>query len=1015
MGYAHLFKSLRKVTVPYLRNLNLSQRCYSLLASTNEAKIQVGIENLTVGQECEGFKVESIQEVDYLALTAVRLSHNKTGADYLHVSREDANNVFCVAFRTTPQDSTGVSHILEHTVLCGSQKYPCRDPFFRMLNRSLSTFMNAMTGADYTMYPFSSQNSTDFKNLMSVYMDSVFHPHLRELDFLQEGWRLEHQDPENPETPLALKGVVFNEMKGAFADSGYLLYTYIMNNLLPSHTYSHMSGGYPPKILDLTWEQLKNFHSTHYHPSNSRFYTYGNLPLKDHLKFINENYLANFSRISASEQVPSETRWSQPRRIDVPCRQDPFAPEPEKQTSAVVSYLLSDISDLYENFVLQIIGELLIGGPNSPFYRNLLEPNIGMGYSPVTGFDHHTKDTTFSIGLQGIHNDDVDKVLGLIQSTLEQVVEEGFTSERIEAVLHSIELSVKHQTSSFGLSMIMGVTPLWNHGGNPIEALQINAKVEQFRQQLSANPDYLVDQIRRYLVDNQHRLVTVMSPDDQFEAKLEAEEKEILDGKCAALSSEQRQSILSKGRQLLAMQSSVDDVECLPTLQISDIDAGVKRVHLEQLGVNGVPLQLSAQPTNGITYFRAAINASHLDDELKRYLPLFCMAATKMGAGQMDYRQLDQAIELKTGGLSVGLHLTEAPGSVTSYEQSILLSSHCLDRNSADMFHLWHSIFNQLRLEDTNRLETLLRSLVGDLSNNLTQSGHQYAMTHAASCLTPTAQLNEMNGGISFIKRVKELTESQQYAPVLDALRRIADALLAKENMRCALNSTPAAKDGAVDQLDRFLQQLHGSPVDQPMCWSHASGFRAATQRTHNVLPVPVNFTSMVVPGVPYLSPDYAPLRVLGNVMTAKFLHPEVREKGGAYGGGASASASGLFSFYSYRDPRSVETVQTFERSIEWALRGDYDDETVKEAKLRVFQRMDGPVSPSAQGMRLFLSHVSDDQLAAHRQQLIGVTKDDLLRVTQHYLQNPEAVGVTVIGPSNDVLAQDPSWLTLST
>ena len=209
-------------------------------------------------------------------------------------------------------------------------------------------------------------------------------------------------------------------------------------------------------------------------------------------------------------------------------------------------------------------------------------------------------------------------MLGLIQSTLEQVVEEGFTSERIEAVLHSIELSVKHQTSSFGLSMIMGVTPLWNHGGNPIEALQINAKVEQFRQQLSANPDYLVDQIRRYLVDNQHRLVTVMSPDDQFEAKLEAEEKEILDGKCAALSSEQRQSILSKGRQLLAMQSSVDDVECLPTLQISDIDAGVKRVHLEQLGVNGVPLQLSAQPTNGITYFRAAINASHLDDELKR-------------------------------------------------------------------------------------------------------------------------------------------------------------------------------------------------------------------------------------------------------------------------------------------------------------------------------------------------------------------------------------------------------------
>jgi len=1012
MGYTHLLKSFLKIKAPYLRNLN--RRPYSLLVSTNEAKVQTGIENLTVGQQCEGFKVESIQEIDDLALTAVRLSHTKTGADYIHISREDANNVFCVAFRTTPQNSTGVSHILEHTVLCGSQKYPCRDPFFRMLNRSLSTFMNAMTGADYTMYPFASQNSTDFKNLMSIYMDSVFHPHLRELDFLQEGWRLEHQDPNNQETPIGFKGVVFNEMKGAFADSGYLLYTYIMNNLLPSHTYSHKSGGYPPKILDLTWQQLKDFHSTHYHPSNSRFYTYGNLPLKDHLKFINEKYLDNFDRISPSEEVPNEKHWTQPRRIDVLCREDPFAPEPEKQSSAVVSYLLSDICDLYENFVLQIISELLIGGPNSPFYRNLLEPNIGMGYSPVTGYDHHTKDTTFSIGLQGIHNQDIDKVLDIIQATFEQVLRDGFSSERVEAVLHSIELGVKHQSSNFGLSMVMGLTPLWNHGGSPIEALYINSKVKQFRQQLQDNPNYIQDKIRQHFVENQHKLVTVMGPDQDFEAKLEKEEKSILERKCQALSSEERESVFSKGQQLLAMQNTVDDVECLPTLQISDINPQVQPVALEQLTVNQVPLQLCLQPTNGITYFRSAINASHLSDDLKSYLPLFCMAATKMGAADMDYRQFDQQMELKTGGLSVGLHLTESPHSVQNYEQSILLSSHCLDRNLSDMFQLWHSIFNQLRLEDENRLETLLRSLVGDLSNNLTQSGHQYAMMYAASSLTPTSHLQEMNGGISFIKRIKEITETQQYGPVLDALRKIADSLLNKDQMRCAVNSTSTASDDAVDQLDRFLHHVQGSPSNQQN-WSDGSAFVPVTKRTHNVLPVPVNFTSKVIPGVCYLSEDYAPLRVLSNIMTAKFLHPEVREKGGAYGGGASASASGLFSFYSYRDPKSVETIQTFDRSIDWALKADYNQETIKEAKLRVFQKIDSPTPPSNQGMRLFLSHISDQQLATHRQQLIGVTKDDLVRVTQQYLQNPKAVGVTIIGPSNETLSQDSSWVTLST
>jgi len=225
----------------------------------------------------------------------------------------------------------------------------------------------------------------------------------------------------------------------------------------------------------------------------------------------------------------------------------------------------------------------------------------------------------FNNSFLGIHNNDIEKVLDVIQSTFKQVVDEGFTSERIEAVLHSIELSVKHQTSNFGLSMIMGLTPLWNHGGNPVEALQINSKVAKFREQLSANPNYLVDKIRHYFVDNQHSLVTVMNPDDQFESKLEEEEKSILDSKCAALTNEQRQSIQLKGQQLLAMQSKADDVECLPTLQISDIEPGVKRIQLEQVSVNGVPVQLCAQPTNGITYFRAAINASHLTDELKRY------------------------------------------------------------------------------------------------------------------------------------------------------------------------------------------------------------------------------------------------------------------------------------------------------------------------------------------------------------------------------------------------------------
>lgn len=1014
MGYSHFLGALNRIRVPVATRAfkifsSGKRAAYSVLTNTNEAKVNVGIQDLSVGAQCEGFEVKSIQEVPDLALTAIRLSHLKTGADYLHLAREDANNVFCVGFRTTPRDSTGVSHILEHTVLCGSKLYPTRDPFFKMLNRSLSTFMNAMTGPDYTIYPFSSQNSKDFKNLLSIYLDAVFYPQLRELDFLQEGWRLEHENPLSQDTPLQFKGVVFNEMKGAFTDPAYGLNVQVMRNLLPSHTYGNCSGGDPPKILDLTWKRLKDFHAKHYHPSNSRFYTYGDMPLREHLQFINENYLKNFERISPSEVVPNEKRWHEPKRINIFAREDPFAPSPEKQTTAVVSYLLSDINDLYETFVLQILGELLTDGPNSPFYRRLLEPNIGTGYSPVTGFDSHTKDTTFSIGLQGVHSKDVERVVDIIQSTFEEAAQEGFPTERIEAVLHSIELAVKHQTANFGLGMAMNLTPLWNHGSDPVEALYINSKVETFRKHLRYNPDYLKNKIREYFVDNTHQLVTVMEPDKDFEIKLDEEEKEIFEAKTSVLTDQDKASIFAKGLELLDMQNKVNDTECLPTLQLSDISSQAERVQLDHQKVLGVPLQIAVQPTNGITYFHGVINTESLPDKLKSHLPLFCMAATKMGAGKMDYRQLDQKIELKTGGLSFGIHLTEGPDSVRSYEQGIHFSSHCLDRNLPDMFQLWQSIFHQLRLTDENRLETLIRNLVGDMGNSLTQSGHHYAMTRAGSSLTPTALSKEFDEGVTYIRRVKAIAETNQFEPLLDVMRDIAGHLLVKSNMRCALNMTSDSRDVAIKHLEGFVSSVKGSPVNQKV-WTEDNEFQPTIERSHYVLPIPVNFTSKVLPGAPYLSQDFAPLRVLAGIISAKFLHPEIREKGGAYGGGASASATGLFSFYSYRDPKSLETIETFDRSVEWALKADYNDEAIKEAKLRVFQKIDAPTPPSGKGMRLFLSHINDDQFAAQRQQIVNVTKDDLVRVTQKYLCQPAVYGVTIIGPPNDTTAKDPEW-----
>lgn len=996
-------------------NRFLFKRNNSTLTTTNQARVSVGIQNMSVGDQYHGFTLNSIREIEELSLTVLKLSHTKTGADYLHISRDDPDNVFSVAFRTAPEDSTGVPHILEHTVLCGSKLYPTRDPFFKMLNRSLSTFMNAMTGSDYTMYPFSTQNAKDFRNLLSVYLDAVFRPELRELDFLQEGWRLEHENPADPATPLRFKGVVFNEMKGAYCDPSYYLNQEIMKNLLPSNAYRHSSGGHPLDIVDLTWENLKKFHSALYHPSNAKFYTYGDMELIRHLQFIQENYLTQFNQIPSSRSIPNESKWNSGRRIDISCRPDPFA----SGSSVVVSYALNDVADPHETFVLQIIGGLLTEGPNSAFYRSLLEPNIGTGFSPITGFDPSTKDSTFSVGLQGIRPEEsAEKVVELIDSTFRQAAVEGFLQERVDSVLHSIELGVKHQSGRFGLAMAMNLTPLWMHGADPAEALAIQSKVDRFRRDLAADPDYLKKKIRLYFVENGHRLVSVMKPDDQFEPKMAEAEESILARKIENLNSDQRSAILSKSRLLLDMQNNKDDkAECLPTLELTDVSKfrpdSSQLEHVVSSG--GVRIQVATQPTNGVTYFRAIIDTAALPDHLQRHLPLFCAVATQMGAGSMDYRQLDQRIAATTGGLSLDIHMAEHPHSGgRSYEQGIQLSSHCLDRNTSAMFDLWSTILNDLTLADEKRLETLIRSLVADVSNNLVQSGHHYAVTHAGSCLTPSAERKELDQGLTYLRRIKAVAELSQFPELMDAMRDIAGFVLKSgaKFSRCALNVSEGSKASALDRLEGFLRTVSASPNPESKIWTNdADVFRPTIQRYHHVLPVPVHFNSKVFPAVPYLSPDFAPLRILAGMMTAKFLHAEVREKGGAYGAGATASASGLFSFYSYRDPESMATLEAFDRSVDWALRPDgYTDVDVKEAKLRIFQQIDAPISPSGRGMRLFSSHLTDDQFQRHRQQLMDATKDDLIRVADRYLRSPDVYGVTILGPSSDVTAKDVSW-----
>ncbi|KAG0714508.1 Presequence protease, mitochondrial [Chionoecetes opilio] len=965
-----------------------------------------------VGREVSGFVVREVQEVPELHLTALRLQHQATGADYLHIARADPNNVFCVGFRTTPMDSTGVPHILEHTVLCGSEKFPCRDPFFKMLNRSLSTFMNAMTGCDYTIYPFSTQHPVDFRNLMSVYMDAVFKPNLSELDFLQEGWRLEHQDIKDQSSPIVFKGVVFNEMKGVFADSQRLFMQKLLNGILPSHTYGVVSGGDPLVIPQLTWEQLKQFHAYHYHPSNARFFTYGDQPLANHLEFIQDNYLSHYNKIDPNTEVPEEPSWKEPRSAHVACGIDPMA-NAEVQSSIVVSYKLVDITDTFETFVLAILGELLTSGPNAPFYKALLEPGLGSSFSPSSGYDGHTRSSTFTVGLQGVKDQDIEKIKAVIEETFDGIIEEGFPSDRVESVLHNIELSLKHQTSSFGLSLAMNLTPLWNLDGDPIDGLLINNKITKFRKYLAENPKFLQQKVREYFKENPHKYTLTMAPQEGYEENLQSLEEAQLKERIAVLTPEERSRVWQLGHTLGNKQEEEEDLSCLPTLQVSDIPRNVTPVPVtvQTLG-GGVEVQACDCPTNDLTYFSAVLSTRDVSEELRPLVPLLCGVLTRMGAGDMDFRQLDQAADLVSGGLSVSPHTCFHPIDVMGYEEAIVLSSHSLNTNLQKTLDLWSSIFSEAKFNDLQRFNTLVSMIATEQANSLVYSGHQYAMTAAAASTGHVSSLAESWGGLSQLRRMKALSEAQDLTPTLESLQVLARQLLGRQGMRVAINTTPNHHDTALHILEGFLKGLDGTPAINPTLASIPQTFSPHTCKTHHVFPFPINFASKAFPGVPYAHPDAGALRVLARVMF-RFLHREIREKGGAYGGGAKAGPGGPFGFYSYRDPHSTQTLATFDAAVEWVLSGGFSERDVAEAKLGVFQAVDAPVSPGAMGRRRFFSHITDELFADHRRLVLDVVAQDLVKVARTYLRDGPVEGACLIGPQNVDLDNDPFWSTV--
>jgi len=950
--------------------------------------------DLRVGDEIEGYHIQRIEEIPEFGFFFYELEHLRSGTRHLHLSCDDKENTFAVAFKTVPRDSTGVAHILEHTVLCGSKRYPVRDPFFSMIKRSLSTFMNAFTASDWTAYPYSTQNRKDFYNLMDVYLDAAFFPKLERLSFKQEGHRLEFSDGEatSRRSELVFKGVVYNEMKGAMSSADQVMARSLLAALFPDTTYRFNSGGDPVVIPDLTYEQLRQFHRHHYHPSNSYFYTYGNLPLEAHLAYIGEKVLQHYQRMRPDTEVPPQPRWEKPRRA---AYRYPLAEgeDAARKSQACVAWLTADIRDSFDVLVMVLLEQILLGNPGSPLRKALIDSGLGSALCDSAGYDADYRDTLFVSGLKGTESDAAEAVESLVLEVLETLSRQGIDPERIASALHQIEFHHKEVTNTpypYGLRKMLSVVGPWIHGGDPLNKLRLDDDLNRLRRELSQE-GFLENCIRRYFIDNPHRVQFSLVPDLGLEKERRRQETETLQQIAQRLDDAQLERISAESKALELLQQSEEDITVLPTLQRGDIPPEINGV-----AATGELADIAAvsyvQPTAGIFYFTAAAGAGNLDSRLIPLVPLFCYAATKVGTAERDYSEMSQRIDRYTGGLGLSANARTGFGPDRSCIPFVTLNVKCLERNLEEALGIVEELMCAVDFTDSTRLQRLLQEYRANLESMVIHNGHRLAMSLSARNFSAARQLSEIWSGIFQLQTVKKLSEQitetnlQALARDFDAIRR---ELFVRGNLKLALIGEESAVNTARDAAYRLHRRLEPgadyfhAPEVTLSSEANAEGWSTSSA---------VSFVAEAFPTVGMEHVDAPALAVIGKMLRSLYLHREIREKGGAYGGFALYNPEdGVFWMASYRDPHIVATLNAYQGAADFIRRGEYAKQDIDEAVLQVCSEIDRPDPPGPRARKAFyrrLISLTDEDRRRFKRRLLELTRDQVLQAARRYFQD---------------------------
>jgi Zn-dependent M16 (insulinase) family peptidase len=949
--------------------------------------------------------------IESLNIRVEEYRHKKTGAQHFHLASKNDENVFLVGLRTVPMDSRGVAHILEHTVLCGSERYPVRDPFFMMIRRSLNTFMNAFTSSDWTAYPFASQNRKDFFNLMDVYLDAVFFSRLHELDFAQEGHRIEFAEPENPDSDLVYKGVVFNEMKGAMSSSVSTLWQTLTEHMFPTTTYHYNSGGDPEDIPDLTYEQLKEFYRVHYHPSNAVFMTFGNIPAVEHQARFEERALSRFDRLDKEISVSDEKRFKQPVVVE-----ERYALEGDEakgdKTHIVMGWLLGKSIDLEESLKVQLLSGVLLDDGASPLRRALETTSLGSAPSPLCGVEDSNREISFMCGLEGSKPENAEAMEALVLEVLEEVAENGLPLERVESVLHQLELlqrEISGDSYPYGLQLILEALPAAIHRGDPVAVLNLDPVLVSLREQIQ-DPDFIKRLVRELLLDNPHRVRLTLKPDANLAAERKQREAERLAVIKSGLSDAQKSEIVELSRKLQERQASEDDPDILPKVGLDDVPPELHDVRGDNVLIADTEGRYYEQGTNGLVYQQIVAELPQLDSGLLDYLPLYIDVLPEVGCGDVTYLEAQAWQSRVSGGIGANLSLRSAYGNVQDGRGFIILGSRALVRNSAEFSRLLQTSFERARFDEQSRIREIIAQLRARREQSVTGAGHQLAMTAAASGIGSVAALQHRIRGLQGINWLKQLddslSDSKAVEQVCNRLASLHEQMVKAERRFLVVGEAERRAQLLEDANECWSGHESGSPDFSPFAFSPVD----QTVADMWVTSTQVNFCSRAYKTVSSDHPDAPALSVLAGFLRNGFLHTAIREQGGAYGGGAGYDGdNSAFRFYSYRDPRLAETLTDFDRSLDWLQNHSHDPRQVEEAILGVIGGIDKPGSPAGEAKKNFYNDLHGrtyDRRQQFRERVLSVTLADLQRVGSTYLDPANASTAVITSSANESAAK---------